>query len=235
MNSNKNKTKKIKEFYDTVYYKTPPKIVTPSYHHRRLTKKLKINKNSNVLDVACGTGAFLAACQEKGARISGVDLSDVAISTCRLALPSGSFHSCAAESLPFKDNHFNLVTCLGSLEHFIDPLAALKEMQRVATEDALFVILVPNKDFLTRKFGLYKGTHQVDAKEDVKSLAEWDALFEESGLEVNELWKDLHVLSWQWISNAGISKTPIRILQALALTVWPMKWQYQVYHSATKK
>ena len=82
-----------------------------------------------------------------------------------------------------KSGHFH-VFALNSLEHFIDKPRALAEMKRVARPDASFLILVPNADFLTRKLGLYSGTHQVKAREDVFDLATWNRLFEDAGLRV---------------------------------------------------
>jgi hypothetical protein len=120
------------------------------------------------------------------------------------------------------------------LEHFVNQKNALSEMVRVAKKEAIFLLLVPNKDFLTRKLGLFSGTHQVDAKEDVKTLNEWSIMFESAGLTVKQRWKDLHVLSWAWISSSKFYLIPIRIIQALLLTAWPLKWQYQVYHFCTK-
>ena len=224
--------RKIKSFYDDIYYKGANVSNTPTRHHRMLAAKLKVNDTSHVLDVACGLGEFLTACHERGAQVTGVDLSEHAISLCKEALPEGSFHACNAELLPFDNDAFDLVTCLGSLEHFMDPISAIKEMVRVAKPDALFVLLVPNRDFLTRKIGLYSGTFQVDAKEDVRSLEEWNTIFESAGLKVHKRWKDLHVLSWKWISTGHWYAAPIRAAQAAALTVWPLKWQYQVFHLA---
>jgi SAM-dependent methyltransferase len=145
-------------------------------------------------------------------------------------LPGGDFHCGPAESLPFDDHGFDLVTCMGSLEHFLDKPKALEEMRRVAKPDARFVILVPNAGFLTRRLRLYGGTEQVTAREDVLELAAWRQLFEASGLRVIERWRDLHPLSWAWIRHGNPFTWPVRAAQALALTVWPIAWQYQVYH-----
>jgi SAM-dependent methyltransferase len=234
MDRNENETNRlndIKTFYEFTYYKgLKPRNSPPSHHLRLLARKIDIQKDDHVLDVACGSGEWLSACKERGASIFGIDLSEKVIEACQMAFDTGVFYSSPAESLHFEDNKFDIVTCLGSLEHFVNPVKALKEMKRVAKKDALFLILVPNKDFLTRKLGLFLGTKQVDAKEDVKTLGEWNALFEESGLIVKERWKDLHVLSWRWISSSSWYSMPIRAAQALALTLWPLKWQYQVYH-----
>ena len=108
-------------------------------------------------------------------------------------------------------------------------------MTRTARDDAVFLLLVPNKDFLTAKLGLFSGTDQHDIKEEVRTLGEWKELFETADLEVINRWKDLHVLSWSWISQKKWYHIPLRAAQALALVVWPLSWQYQVYHLCKKK
>ena len=223
----------IRSFYDSIYYKSEKPDITVSHHLRNLARKIGIQKEQQVLDVACGLGNWLLACRELDASTSGVDLSEKAISICKSVLPDGEFYATPAESLPFEDNRFDVVTCLGSLEHFVDPAKALNEMIRVAKDDAIFVLLVPNADFLTRRTGLFSGTYQVDAKEDVRTLSEWNSLLNNSGLIVTDKWKDLHVLSWSWISSGRWYSIPVRAAQALALTVWPLKWQYQVYHQCS--
>ncbi|WP_294040908.1 class I SAM-dependent methyltransferase, partial [Thiolapillus sp.] len=151
-------------------YKSVEPKRTASRHLRRLARRIGVRKNQQVLDVACGTGEWLLACKELGAFTNGVDLSERAISACKTSLGEGEYFSMPAEVLPFEDARFDVVTCLGSLEHFIDPVKALKEMVRVAKTDAIFLLLVPNADFLTRRLGLFGGTYQTDAKEEVRPL-----------------------------------------------------------------
>ena len=127
------------------------------------------------------------------------------------------------------------MTCLGSLEHFIEPENALREMMRVAKPDARFLLLVPNAGFLPRKLGLYGGTHQVKVREVVRSLHEWNALFERAGLIIETRWRDLHVLSLEWIGLHGWKEWFPRCMQALMLPLWPMRWQYQVYHLCRRR
>lgn len=220
----------IRSFYDSIYYQSANPYAKTSKHLLRLAARLAIGPDQRVLDVGCGTGQWLKAASEFGAVPYGIDLSEKAIGVCRSMMPAGTFHAQAAEALPFDDCQFDLVSCLGALEHFVDARSALREMMRVAKHDARFLFLVPNADFLTRRIGLYAGTHQVDAKEDVLSLNEWAQLFEGCGIEVRDRWRDLHVLSWSWISSRGPLSIPLRAAQAAALAVWPLTWQYQVYH-----
>ncbi len=224
----------IRDFYDSTYYQdNRPK--PPRRHDFALLKKIDVNMGNRVLDVACGTGEWLQACWSKGATPCGIDLSERAIATCKQVMPEGEFYVQAAEKLPFPDNSFDVVTCLGSIEHFVQPEQALAEMMRVAKEDACFVLLVPNSDFLTRKLGLFAGTYQVDAREVVRPLDEWRSMFEGAGLEITSMWKDLHVVSWDWIKKGKWYQIPLRFLQAIVLPLWPIKWQYQVFHLCRKR
>jgi ubiquinone/menaquinone biosynthesis C-methylase UbiE len=230
----KDELEEMKSFYDDVYYADANKPLQGSAHLQNLAGKMDIASGIAVLDIACGLGEWLHVCASGGAQVSGVDLSERAIDYCHKHMPDGEFHAVPAEKLPFADGQFDLVSCLGSLEHFVEPLVSLREMARVAKADARFLILVPNADFLTRKLKLFGGTNQKDAKEVVRTLEEWEGLFEQAGLRVTRKWKDLHVLSWSWITMNGWLGAPFRALQALALAVWPLRWQYQVYHLCVK-
>lgn len=220
----------IRNFYDSVYYAKIEETRKPPLHLRSLARRLNPIAGTHVLDVGCGTGQWLKALMPYGVVPAGIDLSTRAVTACKDQLPEAEIACGPAEALPFADGRFGIVTCLGSLEHFLNPLAALREMRRVAAPGARFILLVPNAGFLSARLGFYRGTQQAAVKEEVLSLDEWAALFAEAGLEVESRWKDLHVLSLHWIRAGTLQQMPIRLAQALALTVWPLSWQYQVYH-----
>jgi SAM-dependent methyltransferase len=224
---------RIREFYDSVYYRDADKTPAVSRHLRRLAKKLGPWTGQRVLDVACGTGGWLAATAALGATPAGIDISQKSLDVCRRALPDAKLYCGSAERMPFGDREFDFVSCLGALEHFLDPYAALREMVRVAKPNAPLLFLVPNSDFLPRRLGLYSGTQQADVREDVRSLPEWEVLFESAGFVVRHRWRDLHVLSASWIFRGRWFGWPLRAAQALALPLWPLSWQYQVYYLCT--
>ncbi len=225
----------VQRFYNSVYYKDAKANKKQSCHLSRLASKMRIQTGIDVLDVACGKGEWLFAVHERGGNIAGIDLSYKAIDICKTIFPDGEFYVGTAEILPFEDKRFNIVSCLGAIEHFLDPQAALKEMVRTARDNATFLLLVPNKDFLTRRLGFFGGTAQADIREEVRTLQEWKELFEAAGLQIEKRWKDLHVLSWTWITNRRWYHIPIRAAKAFTLLFWPLSWQYQVYHLCTKR
>lgn len=229
-NSSLRSVSEVRRFYDRVYYRDAAGVPLASRHLRRLAKKLEPWTDQRLLDVACGTGDWLVAAAALGAVPAGIDISQKALEVCRRALPDAQLRCGTAEALPFGDHEFDFISCLGALEHFLDPHAAIREMVRVAKPNAVFLLLVPNSGFLTRRLGLYSGTHQADVKETVCSLSEWRDLFESAGLVVLHRWRDLHVLSKSWIFRGPGHGWPLRAAQALALPLWPLSWQYQVYH-----
>jgi SAM-dependent methyltransferase len=222
--------KTVRDYYDRVYYKEAGVERTALNHYCRLGRRFIPWQGKRLLDVACGTGGWLQAAAALGACPTGVDISPVALEACRRSLPQAELHCGPAEQLPFNDREFDFISCLGALEHFLSPEAALLEMIRVAKPNAGFLLLVPNSGFLLRRVGLYCGTEQAGVREEVRSLQGWQELFESIGLTVQSRWKDLHVLSPSWILRGSWHLRPVRLAQALALPCWPLSWQYQVYH-----
>jgi phosphatidylinositol alpha-1,6-mannosyltransferase len=223
----------IKNFYDTTYYSGTLKPQRTTWHVRKIADRLDLYDGLNVLDIACGTGEWLAEMAARGARVSGIDISDRAIAVCKERLPGADVCTGIAEVLPFENDRFDLVTCLGSLEHFLDQSAALREMRRVAKPTARYLLLVPNAGFLTRRLHLYRGTGQASIRETVRSIADWRKLFNDAGLTVDTMWRDLHPLSVAWIKSGHIPGWPLRAIQAAALALWPLGWQYQIYFLCT--
>lgn len=224
----------IRDFYNKSYYKNAGSNKEIKGHFLRLANKLNIQAGQHVLDVACGKGEWLLAVNEMGGIPVGIDISEKAIEICKTILPHGEFHTGPAEDLPFIDKQFHVISCLGAIEHFLDPLKSLKEMVRTARDDAAFLLLVPNEGFLTRRLGFFKGTAQADIKEEWRTLNGWNELFESAGLQIQRRWKDLHVFSWSWITRSKWYHIPLRLIQATALIFWPLSWQYQVYHLCQK-
>lgn len=227
--SNNPEHSNVKNFYDGDYYRRASATGKAPWHVRAIARRLGDLKGKHALDVACGTGEWLAELRRLGAHVSGVDISARAVAACRVRLPDADVRESVAENLPFDAGAFNVVTCLGSLEHFLDQPGALREMVRVASPDATVLILVPNAGFLTRRLGMYRGTQQAAIRETVRSIEEWKAMLQQCGLKVDTMWKDLHMLEPGWMFRGSILSWPLRILQVVALPLWPMKWQYQVY------
>jgi SAM-dependent methyltransferase len=99
-----------------------------------------------ILDVGCGTGANLQMLSQFGVA-EGVDVSVAALDFCR-ARGLTQVKQGAAESLPYEDAAFDLVTGLDVVEHLDDDIAGLREMRRVLRPGGRAVLFVPAFMFL---------------------------------------------------------------------------------------
>jgi 2-polyprenyl-3-methyl-5-hydroxy-6-metoxy-1,4-benzoquinol methylase len=103
-----------------------------------------------VLDVGSGNGYVLGKYAEKGARVYGVDLTQTAIDLCRrrfqfLGLP-GHFCAASAEELPFSDDAFDCVCCMGVLHHTPNPARAAREIFRVTRPGGRLVVMLYHRN-----------------------------------------------------------------------------------------
>lgn len=99
-----------------------------------------------ILDVGCGTGANLELLAHYG-EAEGVDISPDALAFCR-ARGLENVRLGSAETLPYADNSFDLVTALDVVEHLDDDLVGLKEMRRVLKRGGRALLFVPAFMFL---------------------------------------------------------------------------------------
>ena len=95
--------------------------------------------------------------------------------------------------LPFADNSFELISNIGSLEHYFDMKAAVSEMTRVLAPGGRAVVLVPNSFSLlhTILVAWKTGRTSIDSQPLQRYAAryEWQDLLERDGLQVIETLK----------------------------------------------
>ncbi|RZT89349.1 3-demethylubiquinone-9 3-methyltransferase [Azospira oryzae] len=127
-----------------------------------------------VLDVGCGGGLLSEGMAERGAQVTGIDLSEKALGVARLhLLESGrsvDYRHISAESLAAEmPGSFDVVTCLEMLEHVPDPastVAACAKLVKPGGQVFLSTLNRNPKSYLLAVIGaeyllqmLPKGTH----------------------------------------------------------------------------
>ncbi len=111
-----------------------------------LDKYLPNKKRLEIVDVGCGAGSVLKKLEKYGYAV-GVDISDDAVKFCKLRGCTKVF-VVDQEGLPFKDNTFDLVTAMDTIEHIDDDSAALAEYYRIIRKGGVLLVTVPAYDFL---------------------------------------------------------------------------------------
>jgi ubiquinone/menaquinone biosynthesis C-methylase UbiE len=102
----------------------------------------------SILEVGCGAGGFLTEAKRTGIEnVVGTDLSSAALQRAKGSLRQGEFVVADGLHLPFRERTFEIVACLGTLEHFNDPKTGAKQMYRVLEIGGSCLVVLPNPYF----------------------------------------------------------------------------------------
>jgi 2-polyprenyl-6-hydroxyphenyl methylase/3-demethylubiquinone-9 3-methyltransferase len=161
--------------------------------------RLAALRGKRVLDVGCGGGILAEAMAQRGARVTGIDLSTKPLRVAQLhALESGAtvdYREVSAEALAAASPEpFDVVTCMEMLEHVPDPASTVQACSALARPGGWVFFSTINrnpKSFLFAIVGaeyvlrlLPRGTHEYAKLIRPSELA---AMTRRSGLEVVEI------------------------------------------------
>ena len=119
--------------YDTTRQADP-------YLLSRLIHHLRPRASGRYLDIGSGTGNYTIAMHRAGVPIRGLELSATMLDRAKEKAPAIAWHNGRAEAIPFASACFDGATCTFVHHHMADPVAAFKEVHRVLTPTARFVI-----------------------------------------------------------------------------------------------
>ena len=153
---------------------------------------------------------------EEGARPAGIDLSFEVVRQAERLL--SDFHPALAvadvRSLPFPDNSFDLLYSMGTIEHFEDSAAAVREFFRVLRPSGIAIVGVPNKFdpflrpllvHLWNAFGAYpygmersftsRGLRRLLESAGFRAIGRSGIVFMPGWLRIMDLWCHVHAPS----------------------------------------
>lgn len=113
-------------------------------------------RGGSLLEVGCGSGMYLDLMRGLGwSRVVGVDISARAIQQAKEVLGIEAY--CGnLEDAPFEASSFDAVSLSHTLEHMPEPMAFLREVNRVMKSGGRIAVIVPNIDSRgARKFGAH--------------------------------------------------------------------------------
>ena len=180
----------------------------------------RVAHRKRVLDIGCGVGYACELFLKHHYQVYGVDISDKAVSLARKRVPQGHFSQVDNGTvLPYQENFFDAVACLGVLEHVLHPESLLKECRRILTSSGIAVFVVPNS--LSPYFRFFSGTGQIYEKP--RTETEWENLLSRSGFQILERLKD----PGPTIRKSFPLQKKTKILVHKCLNFLPIKYTYQ--------
>lgn len=215
----------VASWFDRTYRSEGFRYLRPYAAYPLFVQLLDLEEGAPVLDVACGPGLLLRAAKAWGLSASGVDLSREALALGRTYVPECGKARANAQRLPFADESFQGITCLGSIERFLDRGAALDEMHRVARPDARFCFMVRNANTVSwRVWRQWFGKQNTEGHQDALGLEGWRDLFDRHGFAVERVIRDQWPRRrvWWWLSGRR-EPTPRR-RERLVVPLMPLRW-----------
>lgn len=111
-----------------------------------LKKKLALVESKHakgaLLDVGCGTGAFLQTCKNAGWKISGVEPGDKACSLAKTKVGDVIYPSLFDDAL--NGQQYDVITMWHVLEHMPDLHKTIERLKSLLKPDGVLIVAVPN-------------------------------------------------------------------------------------------
>jgi ubiquinone/menaquinone biosynthesis C-methylase UbiE len=142
------------------------------------------DKKGTILDVACGKGAttrYLLKYYSPEA-ITGINISERQLETCRKNAPGCEFLLMNATELTFKDNWFNNIICIEAALHFNTRKLFLEQALRVLKPGGYLVLT----DALIRKW-IEETSSTLCAENHIPSLEEYRLVLRRIGFQEIEI------------------------------------------------
>jgi len=101
-------------------------------------------RGKRVLDLGCGDGTYSIAASQRGAHVTGVDISKAMLDSAqRRATACGAsveWRQASAESIPYESGTFDIILAVTILCFLREPLQVMREVHRVLRPGGSFVV-----------------------------------------------------------------------------------------------
>ena len=133
------------EQYDA-WFDTPLGDIVREYEAAVILDLLEPGEGEDILDAGCGTGVFTIDILERGAQVTGLDISAPMLAAAERKLKRYPFTAVKGDmlALPFPDDSFDKVVSVTALEFIEDAGTAVKELFRVTRPGGRVVVATLN-------------------------------------------------------------------------------------------
>lgn len=182
--------------------------------------------DSNVLDLGCGAGPFIAAALEQGyVNCIGMDYSGDILKKAVERLAGRQFEARLAQSnceqIPIADQSLDMIVCLGVISYVPNREKALSEMNRILKSQGKLLITFRNFynpivydpiNLIRKLFGITAKSIRYEKKGDFVPGA---------FLKPRDVRKWLESSGFRIIDSKGIGRGPVKIKQKI---IMPLAW-----------
>jgi len=105
-----------------------------------------------LLDIGCGYGFFLQEMKSRGWQVNGIEISQTGRKYAKNRWDIEVFSE-PLETLRFPENSFDVVTLFYVIEHVLEPLDLMKEVNRILKPKGLVILRWPHSTPIVRLLG----------------------------------------------------------------------------------
>ena len=139
--------------YDSEDYHLRSNFIIRWIERRRVQSIVDLiaaGEHDTVIELGCGAGIVLEKFLAQ--RLIGIDLSAYILQKTKRRLQKRNAYllQANAEMVPFSSNSFVKLVCTEVIEHVLEPRNVIKELVRLATDEASIVITIPNEALIDR-------------------------------------------------------------------------------------
>jgi 2-polyprenyl-3-methyl-5-hydroxy-6-metoxy-1,4-benzoquinol methylase len=169
------------------------------------------NSKPRILDIGCAAGFFLATAKENGFDPYGVELNKWLAEWGEKRYNLEKVKAGTLEQAEWKNNFFDYTTMWDVLEHVPDPMATLKEINRITKKEGYIVISYPDYGSILAKIFGRKWWFLLSHHIFYFTPKTMEAMLKEAGFKVvtdKMHWQDLK-LTYMLDMFAKLNKNPI--------------------------
>ena len=100
-----------------------------------------IREGERILDVGCGSGAFVDECRARGGEAFGCEIAQYAY---RPQDAGDWIYRQRLEEIHFPTDHFDRVTAHDVIEHVLDPLGFVRDLHRITRQEGQAILEIPD-------------------------------------------------------------------------------------------
>lgn len=172
----------VSKWYDNKFTEMGGSWYVPAEEIDGLLDRLGDVRDKDTLELGSGDGKLMARVLERGGRITGTDISEVA--RIMTAKKLDHYHPLdwvvvdwPMEALECPDGIYDFVISYGSMEHSLDIQQTTNEMSRVLKHGGRWLNYAPNEKWI----------HEDQPLETTMTAAEWQAIYDTAGLTVESI------------------------------------------------
>ena len=135
--------KASKSYYNRRHGNALAKAGYWKHDYKYIVKAVKSAAPSSLIDIGCGTGAFLQYLSESqpGIKLYGLDLSEGMVQEVNTRMgKKATVYQGDSEHMPLENNQFDFATCNMSIHHYPHAQLAVNEMFRILEPDGTLCI-----------------------------------------------------------------------------------------------